>query len=268
MQFREMNLSENFQEQSRYRNKYFRLPEENARTAGRLTMSDKTNTKHKRATHLFERRDFLKAGVAMAAAPFIAGMGHTILPAEAQAATNNNSGKKILIISASPRENSNSDALCDEFMRGARESGHDVEKIRLSEKTINYCTGCLACIQEPGSCSQQDDMDEIHKKMLAAEVIVLATPVYFHVMNGQMKVFIDRVCPIYPMLHDKDFYYVVSCAGGSSQVKSSVESLKIFTRSFNGAKEKGVMSITGVWDEGAAQGSSAFKQAYTMGLES
>jgi len=125
--------------------------------------------------------------------------------------------KKVLLISASPRENSNSDALCDAFMRGAQESGHHVEKIRLSEKDINYCTGCLACIHDPGSCVQQDDMAEIHKKMLAADVMVLATPVYFHVMNGQMKVFIDRVCPIYTMIHDKDVYFAVSCAGGDAQ---------------------------------------------------
>ena len=117
-----------------------------------------------RTTVSHERRVFLKAGVAMAAAPFIAGMASTVLPSKAQAAKNNTPCKKILIISASPRENSNSDALCDEFMRGAQASGHHVEKIRLSEKDINYCTGCLACIHDPGSCVQQDDMAEIHKK--------------------------------------------------------------------------------------------------------
>ncbi|WP_419660000.1 flavodoxin family protein [Desulfosarcina variabilis] len=169
-----------------------------------------------RTTVSHERRVFLKAGVAMAAAPFIAGMASTVLPSKAQAAKNNTPCKKILIISASPRENSNSDAICDEFMRGAQASGHHVEKIRLSEKDINYCTGCLACIHDPGSCVQQDDMAEIHKKMLAADVMVLATPVYFHVMNGQMKVFIDRVCPIYSMIRDKDVYFAVSCAGGDS----------------------------------------------------
>lgn len=49
--------------------------------------------------------------------------------------------KNILIISASPRKGGNSDTLCDEFMRGAAESGNSVEKIRLSEKNIGYCRG-------------------------------------------------------------------------------------------------------------------------------
>ncbi|WP_432734494.1 NAD(P)H-dependent oxidoreductase [Maridesulfovibrio sp. FT414] len=231
-------------------------------------MSDKKDTDFNRPLVLLDRRGFLKAGVAIAAAPLIAGMGAYVLPSEAQAATNKTSGKTILIISSSPRANSNSDALSNEFMRGAQEAGHVVEKIRLSEKKINYCTGCLACIDEPGSCSQQDDMDKIRERMLAADTIVLATPVYFHVMNGQMKVFIDRACPIYPLLRDKDFYYAVSCAGGNSQVESSVKNLKIFTRSFSGAKEKGIMSITGAWDEGAAQKSAAFRQAYTLGVNS
>lgn len=219
-----------------------------------------------RTAILHERRDFLKAGVAAAAAPFIAGLASTLLPSKVQAAENNAPHKKILIISASPRDNSNSDALCDEFIRGAQKAGHHSEKIRLSEKNINYCTGCLECIHDPGACVQQDDMDDIHKKMLASDVLVLATPVYFHVMNGQMKVFIDRVCPIYTMIRDKDVYFAVSCAGGSSQVESAIKSLRVLTGSFSNVREKGVMSVTGAWEGGSAKGSPSFEKAYTMGL--
>ena len=53
--------------------------------------------------------------------------------------------KKILIISSSPRKGGNSDLLCDEFMKGARDAGHDVEKVRLAEKRIGYCRGCGVC---------------------------------------------------------------------------------------------------------------------------
>jgi|GEM_PF-463011 len=223
------------------------------------------NTDNMRTAVSYGRRDFLKTGVAIAVTPIFAGVASTILPTKAQAARKNTMRKNILIISASPRQNSNSDALGDAFMRGAQDSGHRVEKIRLSEKNINYCTGCLSCIHEPGACVQQDDMDEIHTKILAADVMVLATPVYFHVMNGQMMVFIDRVCPIYTMIHDKDVYFAVSCAGGGSQVESAVESLRVFIRSFSGVKEKGVMAVTGAWEEGAAEDSPIFGQAYTMG---
>ena len=226
-------------------------------------MPDKDKKPRKEEISL-ERRELLKAGVAMAAAPVVAGIGALASPSEARA----DAGAKprsVLLISASPREESNSEALGDEFLRGAKEAGHRVEKIRLADKTINYCTGCLDCISEPGFCSQQDDMTEIREKMLAADVLIFATPVYFHAMNGQMKVFIDRVCPIYTMLRDKDFYYSVSCAGGGSQVESSVESLKVFTRSFFDCREKGIMSVTGSWDGGKVHGTGVGEKAFEMG---
>ncbi len=225
--------------------------------ASRNVMNNNKHTEDIKTQISPKRRDFLKAGVAMAAVPLMAGMASTALPSKVEAAKNNTLHKKILVISASPRENSNSDALCDEFMRGAKRTGHHVEKIRLSEKNINYCTGCLACIHDPGACVQDDDMSDIHKKMLAADVLILATPVYFHIMNGRMKVFIDRVCPIYTMMRDKEVYFSVSCAGGSDQVESAVESLRVLTRSCRGIKEKGVMAVTGEWDEGAAKGRPA-----------
>ena len=53
--------------------------------------------------------------------------------------------KKVLIISASPRKGGNSDLLCDQFLKGAKEAGHDVEKVFLRDRKINYCIGCGVC---------------------------------------------------------------------------------------------------------------------------
>lgn len=173
--------------------------------------------------------------------------------------------KKILIISASPRKGGNSDLLCDEFMRGAQEAGHDVEKIRLSEKEINYCTGCCSCVGGVGTCVQQDDMPEIHEKILAADVLVLATPVYFRSMNGQLKTFIDRICPIYSMIRGKDVYFIVSAAGGKLPVDSTVQSLRVFTNCLSGITEKGTIAVTGIWDAGKVKGTRTMGEAYTAG---
>ena len=87
--------------------------------------------------------------------------------------------KNVLILSSSPRRGGNSDTLCDEFMQGAIESGHRVEKVFLRDKTIHPCTGCGVCSQYKKPCPQKDDAAEIIGKMLAADVIVMATPVYF-----------------------------------------------------------------------------------------
>ena len=105
--------------------------------------------------------------------------------------------KKVLILSSSPRRGGNSDTLCDEFMRGAIESGNEAEKVFLRDKTIHYCTGCSTCSLHEKPCPQKDDAAEIIEKMVAADVIVMATPVYFYTMSAQMKTLIDRCCGLY-----------------------------------------------------------------------
>lgn len=173
--------------------------------------------------------------------------------------------KTILLISSSPRKNANSDILCEEFMRGAQESGHRVEKIRLDERDINYCTGCCSCIGKPGRCVQNDDMNGILEQILAADVLVLSSPVYFHSFNGHMKTFMDRVCPIYPMIHDKDVYFMVAAAGGSIPVGNAFKTFRIFTDCLD-VTEKGTLAVTGVWEEGGVNGAPAMHEAYSMGL--
>lgn len=77
-------------------------------------------------------------------------------------------------------------------MDGARRAGHEVEKVSLKDKTIGFCKGCLAC-QKTGSCVIRDDAGAIVEKMLHADVLVFATPIYYYEMSGQMKTMLDRV---------------------------------------------------------------------------
>ena len=119
--------------------------------------------------------------------------------------------KNILIISSSPRRNGNSDTLAEEFARGARERGNKVKKVFLADKNIGYCTGCGACVSSV-VCSQNDDMSDLIDDMQNADVVVFATPVYFYTMCGQMKTFIDRLCPAYESLGNKDYYIIATAA--------------------------------------------------------
>ena len=120
--------------------------------------------------------------------------------------------KKVLILSSSPRRDGNSDTLCNEFMRGAIESGNEAEKVFLRDKTIHYCTGCSTCSLHRKPCPQKDDAAEIIEKMVAADVIVMATPVYFYTMSAQMKTLIDRCCGLYTEMKNKEFYFIVTAA--------------------------------------------------------
>ena len=126
--------------------------------------------------------------------------------------------KKILAISSSFRKGGNSDTLCDQFIRGAQEAGNEVEKIFVNDYKINFCRGCGAC-NITHKCVQKDDMAVILDKMIEADVIVLATPVYFYNMNGQMKTLIDRTVPRYEEMRNKDFYYILAAADESPPVR-------------------------------------------------
>ena len=111
--------------------------------------------------------------------------------------------KKVLIIESSPRKGGNSNLLCDEFARGATESGNAVKRIALRDKNIRFCKACYACFKT-GRCVQKDDMEEILNEFQAADVVVLASPVYFRAINGQMKTMIDRLLPRWQDLSVKE----------------------------------------------------------------
>jgi len=174
--------------------------------------------------------------------------------------------KNVLILSGSPRKGGNSDMLCDQFLAGAREVGHQVEKIRLAEQDINYCTGCGACFEKKMLCSQQDDMAGVLEKMVAADVIVMATPVYFYTMCGQMKTLIDRTCPGYTHLKDKDFYFILTAADTDlAAMERTVEGFRGFTSCLTRAHEKGVVYGVGAWNVGEIKQSPAMRLAFDMG---
>ncbi len=116
------------------------------------------------------------------------------------------------MLSGSPRRGGNSDILCDQFILGADESGNQTEKIFLRDKDINYCLACDTCQENGGICDQDDDMAEVLDKMIASDVIVMATPVYFYTMNAQMKTVIDRTYSRYAEIRDKDFYFITTAA--------------------------------------------------------
>jgi multimeric flavodoxin WrbA len=175
-------------------------------------------------------------------------------------------GKRVFVISSSPRKGGNSDLLCDQFIAGAQLAGHQAEKIVLKDKKINYCTGCGICINGERSCSQKDDMAEILDKMISTDVIVLATPVYFYTMCGQMKTFIDRTCARYSEIANKDFYFIATAADNSKQaLERTIEEFRGFTACLDEPNEKGVIYGTGVWKIGDIKESKAMNQAFEMG---
>lgn len=175
--------------------------------------------------------------------------------------------KKVLILSGSPRKNGNSDILCDEFAKGAKEAGHEVEKIRVAEKNIGYCRACYAC-KKTGKCIIQDDMAEVLQKMIDADVIVLASPVYFYSIDAQLKALIDRTVARWLEVKDKEFYYIVTAADGEREAaETTIACFRGYADCVEGAKEMGVIYGMGAYEKGEIKALPAMKEAYEMGRE-
>ena len=173
--------------------------------------------------------------------------------------------KKILVLSGSPRKGGNSDFLCEKFLEGAKEVGHDVEKIFISEKKIGYCRACYAC-RKTHKCILKDDMAEILDKMIDADVLVLASPVYFYSINAQIKTVLDRTLARWTELKDKEFYYILSAGEDDKSImERSVECFRGFADCFEGSPERGVIYGHGLYEKTDARQSKFVEDAYIMG---
>lgn len=174
--------------------------------------------------------------------------------------------KNVLILSGSPRKGGNSDLLCDEFMRGALERGHKVEKIRVADRKIGYCRACYYCRDHSGECAIKDDMAEVLQKMIDADVIVLASPVYFYSIDAQLKAVIDRTVARWLEVKNKEFYFIVTCADEQKvSAETTLDCFRGYADCVNGAKECGVIYGTGVYEKGKIKDTPAYMQAYEMG---
>ena len=105
---------------------------------------------------------------------------------------------KILAFQGSPRmEKGNTEKILRAFLEGAREAGAETETLYLRRMNINPCNGCFSCwFQTPGECAQKDDMKEVLEKILEADVLIWATPLYIYNMTAYMKAMFERILPL------------------------------------------------------------------------
>jgi multimeric flavodoxin WrbA len=106
---------------------------------------------------------------------------------------------KILVVQGSPKgAHGNTEVLVKAFLGGAKVAGaKDAEIVYLKDKHIKHCSGCFTCwTRTPGICIHHDDMPELLLKIRDADILVLATPLYFYTVSGLMKDFMDRTLPL------------------------------------------------------------------------
>lgn len=173
--------------------------------------------------------------------------------------------KNIVIISSSPRVGGNSDMLCEQFAKGALDAGNNVEKINLSPLKINGCRGCYAC-RDSHKCFQDDDARPVINKMMTADIIVLASPVYFYSICSQLKALIDRTVVVYPTINNKTFCYILTMGDNDPRhFDAALATLHGFCLCCEGSTELEPLCCSDVYEMCAVKDKPEWQKAYEMG---
>lgn len=181
---------------------------------------------------------------------------------------NSGMSKKAAVFMGSPRKAGNTNLLVDAFVKGAEESGHQVEKVFLKDKDIHDCIDCGACQGNGGLCVQKDDMQEIYGQMKTADVIVLASPVYFYTWTSLMKRMIDRSFAVEAELKNKTWYLLsAGAAPDESFMSVMIDSFEKYVECFRTGENRigGYVFACGTNGPKDAAGSEAEKRAFEMG---
>ena len=152
---------------------------------------------------------------------------------------------KVLGIFGSPRKGGNTDLLLEEALRGAEKEGARVERLRLRDFNITPCTECHGC-DPTGECVVQDDMQEIYPKLLDADIIILASPIFFYGITAWAKALVDRSQALWVrkyVLKDhtsskerkkrKGFFISVGATKGQKLFEGAILSVKYFFDGIN-----------------------------------
>ena len=182
---------------------------------------------------------------------------------------------KVLGIMGSPRRKSNTDMLLDRALAGAEASGARVEKVIVSKLHISPCREIYACLKD-GNCGIKDDMREVYPKLLEADRIIFASPIFFYGITSQSKALVDRCQALWVRRHvlgmnqDKDrirkgAFISLGATKGERLFDGSILTVKYFFDAI-GVKYSYELLVRGVDHKGEIkQHSAALQDAFTLG---
>ena len=173
----------------------------------------------------------------------------------------------ILILSGSPRKGGNTELLVEAFVKGASQK-HHVEVVSVHDYKVNPCMGCNACFKnESNSCVQKDDMPLIYEKMAIADMLVIASPVYFYGLSAQLKAVIDRFHnPIRDTYHIKKTALLLVGAASLPELFDGILAQYRLCLNFFKLEDAGRVLVRGVKDKGDIQNTEAIQKANELGL--
>ncbi|MCD7751952.1 MAG: flavodoxin family protein [Lachnospiraceae bacterium] len=155
---------------------------------------------------------------------------------------------KILVLNGSPRPSGNTSKMVTAFKEGAESSGHEVNVVDVCKKNIKGCLGCEYCHSKGnGKCVQKDDMQEVYSLLKDAEMLVIASPIYYHGISGQLKCTIDRFySAAYPMKPAKlKKAAMILCSGSPDMYDGALFSFQGDFLDYLGLENMGVLTVAG-----------------------
>ena len=173
----------------------------------------------------------------------------------------------ILILSGSPRKGGNTDLLVEAFAKGASQK-HRVEVVPVHDYKVNPCMGCNACFRnEANACVQKDDMSLIYEKMSRADMLVIASPVYFYGLSAQLKAVIDRLHnPIRDTFRIKKMALLLVGAATLPELFDSILAQYRLCLNFFKLEDAGRVLVRGVKDKGDIMNTDALHRTIDLGL--
>lgn len=172
----------------------------------------------------------------------------------------------ILILSGSPRKGGNTDLLVEAFVKGASQK-HHVEIVSVHDYKVNPCMGCNACFKNEGNiCAQKDDMALIYEKANEADMLVIASPVYFYGLSAQLKSVIDRFHnPIRDTFHIKKMALLLVGAATLPELFDSILTQYQLCLNFFKLEDVGHVLVRGVKDKGNIKNKELLNEAFRLG---
>ena len=174
----------------------------------------------------------------------------------------------ILILSGSPRRGGNTKLMAEVFAKGAAEH-HHVEIVSVSDVKVNPCLGCNACFKnETHACVQKDDMSLIYEKMNHADMLVIASPVYFYGLSAQLKAVIDRCHnPIRDTFRIKKMALLLVGAATLPELFDSILAQYQLSLNFFKLEDAGRVLVRSIKDKGDIKNTNALNEAFELGQQ-
>jgi len=171
----------------------------------------------------------------------------------------------ILILSGSPRKDGNTELLAEAFAKGAAEH-HHVEIVSVRDYKVNPCLGCNACFKTDRICAQKDDMATIYEKIGQADMLVIASPVYFYGISAQLKAVIDRLHnPIRDTFNIKKMALLLVGAATLPELFNAILAEYNLCLKFFNMEDAGKVLVRGVKDKGDIKETRFIEDAYLLG---